>query len=88
MRAVLAGMVENGNSGPGRSGKFEIGAWLAERERERGRVSLLPSLSARQGCRIFPLISFSDSLPSPDPRRPPSCACCWSCAPYRLFPAD
>lgn len=27
---VPAGTVENGKSGPRRSGKFEIGAWLAE----------------------------------------------------------
>lgn len=51
-RAVPAGMVENGNSRPRRSGKFEIGAWLAE-SREAGSL-LLPSLGTRQGCCIFP----------------------------------
>lgn len=42
-RAEPAGLVENGNSGPRRPGK-----WRSEHG-----VSLLPSLGSGQGCRIF-----------------------------------
>lgn len=59
-RAVPAGMVENGNSGPRRSGKLWIGAWRAE-GRGAGSVPCHP-LASRQGCCIFPS-SFSVTPP-------------------------
>lgn len=50
-RAVPAGMIENGNSGPRRSGKFqsEHGWWRAQNE---GQSPAIPR--HEQGCRIFP----------------------------------
>lgn len=55
-RAVPAGMIENGNSGPRRSGKFqsEHGWWRAQNE---GQSPAIPW--HEQGCRISPLIIFS-----------------------------
>lgn len=51
-----AGMIENGNSGPRRSGKFqsEHGWWRAQNE---GQSPAIPW--HEQGCRISPLIIFS-----------------------------
>uniref|UniRef100_A0A3Q4HTA1 Disco interacting C n=1 Tax=Neolamprologus brichardi TaxID=32507 RepID=A0A3Q4HTA1_NEOBR len=71
-RAVPAGMIENGNSGPRRSGKFqsEHGWWRAQNE---GQSPAIPW--HEQGCRISPPHNFQLTF---SPQCPPSYACCSS----------
>lgn len=73
-----ADTVENGNSGPRRSGKLRSdGAWLAESGASVG-IGLLPSLSAQSGGDVVPSL----------PQCPPSYACCSSRASLLVVPED